>query len=69
MKKTAIKTPKRLMDSRKGTAIPISLEKYNKEIEEAMEEVKKGQVFSHEEVVKLARGWYMSKGKVSRAGT
>ncbi len=35
----------------------ISIEQYNKEIDEAMEEVKKGEVYSHDEVVKMSKGW------------
>ncbi len=35
----------------------ISLEQYNKEIEEAMEEVKLGEVYTHEEVVKMSKSW------------
>ncbi len=35
----------------------ISLEQYNKEIDDAMEEVKNGEVYSHEEVVKMAKKW------------
>lgn len=35
----------------------ISLEQYNKEIDEAMKEVKKGEVFTHEEVVKMSKNW------------
>lgn len=35
----------------------ISIEQYNKELDEAMEEVKKGEVYSHAEVVKMAKNW------------
>jgi hypothetical protein len=35
----------------------ISLEQYNKEIDTAMEEVKYGEVYSHEEVVKMSKNW------------
>lgn len=35
----------------------ISIEQYNKEIDEAMEEVKRGEVFTHEEVVKISKTW------------
>ena len=30
---------------------------YNKEIEEAMEEIKRGEVYTHEEVVKMSKNW------------
>ena len=35
----------------------ISMEKYNKEIDEAMAEVKRGEVYTHEEVVKMSKSW------------
>ena len=35
----------------------ISIEQYNKEIDEAMEEVKRGEVFTHEEMVKISKTW------------
>jgi RNA polymerase-interacting CarD/CdnL/TRCF family regulator len=35
----------------------ISINQYNKEIEAAMEEIKSGDVYSHEEVVKLSKKW------------
>lgn len=35
----------------------ISLEQYNKEIDEAMEEIKRGEVVTHEEVVKMSKNW------------
>jgi RNA polymerase-interacting CarD/CdnL/TRCF family regulator len=35
----------------------ISINQYNKEIEAAMEEIKSGDIYSHEEVVKLSKKW------------
>ncbi len=35
----------------------ISIEQYNKEIDEAIEEVKRGEVFTHEEMVKISKTW------------
>ncbi|MBP6430635.1 MAG: hypothetical protein KA319_02625 [Ferruginibacter sp.] len=35
----------------------ISVAQYNKEIDEAMEEVKRGDVYTHEEVVKMSKKW------------
>lgn len=35
----------------------ISVEQYNEEIEAAMDEIEKGQVHSHEEVIKLSENW------------
>ncbi len=35
----------------------ISIEQYNMEIDEAMEEIKRGEVFTHNQVVKMAKSW------------
>ena len=35
----------------------ISIEQYNKEIDEAMKEIKRGEVYTHEEVVKMSKNW------------
>lgn len=35
----------------------ISVEQYNEEIDEAMEEIKRGESFTHEEVVKMSKEW------------
>lgn len=35
----------------------IGVEQYNSELEEAMEEIRKGDILSHEEVIKLSKGW------------
>jgi predicted transcriptional regulator len=35
----------------------ISVAQYNKEIDAAMEEVKRGEVYSHEEVVQMSKKW------------
>lgn len=35
----------------------ISVSQYNKEIDAGMEEVKRGEVHSHEEVVKMSKKW------------
>lgn len=35
----------------------ISIEQYNKEIDEAMEEIKRGEFYTHEEVVKMSKSW------------
>jgi predicted transcriptional regulator len=34
-----------------------SIEQYNKEIDEAMEEIERGEFHTHEEVVKMAKSW------------
>lgn len=35
----------------------VCIEQYNKEIDEAMEEVKRGEVFTHEKVDKILKNW------------
>lgn len=35
----------------------ISIDQYNREIDEAMDEVNRGETYSHAEVVKMAKGW------------
>ena len=35
----------------------ISIEQYNKEIDEAMEEINRGEFYTHEEVVKMSKNW------------
>lgn len=35
----------------------INVKQYNKEIDASMEEVKRGEVYSHEEVVKMSKKW------------
>jgi predicted transcriptional regulator len=35
----------------------ISISQYNKEIDASMEEVKRGEVYSHDEVVEMSKKW------------
>ena len=56
-KKSVVQMLKTFLISRGETAGRISIEQYNQEIDEAMEEIKNGEVLSHEEVVKMAKGW------------
>jgi hypothetical protein len=56
-KKSVIQMLKTFLLSRKENPGRVSIEQYNKEIEEAMEEIKRGEVYSHDEVVKMATGW------------
>jgi hypothetical protein len=41
----------------KKAAQHISVEQYNKEIDDAMERVKGGEFYSHEEVVEMSKKW------------
>lgn len=56
-KKSVLQMLKTFLKSRKENSERISIGDYNKEIDEAMEEVKRGKVHTHEEVVKMAKSW------------
>ena len=56
-KKSVLLMLKTFLLGRSEDAGRISIEQYNKEIDEAMEEVKRGEVYTHEEVVKMSKGW------------
>ncbi|HEY5465080.1 MAG TPA: hypothetical protein VIJ95_17590 [Hanamia sp.] len=56
-KKSVVQMLKTFLNGRQEITGRISIEQYNKEIDEAMEEVKRGETYSHEEVVKLAKDW------------
>lgn len=46
-----------LLENDINQSAPVSIEQYNKEIDEALEEIKRGEVYSHEEVVKMSKSW------------
>jgi ParE toxin of type II toxin-antitoxin system, parDE len=54
-KKSVLQMLKTFLKTRKESTEPITIEEYNKEIDEAMEEVKRGEVYPHDEVVKMAK--------------
>ena len=54
-KKSVLEMVKSFLKDKKDIPERISIEQYNKEIDEAMEEVKRGEVFTHEEVVKMSK--------------
>ena len=56
-KKSVVQMLKTFLKGRKEKPGRISIEQYNKEIDEAMEEVKLGEVYTHDEVVKMSKGW------------
>lgn len=56
-KKSVLQMLKAFLKSRKENTEHTTVEQYNKEIDEAMEEVKCGEVHTHEEVVKMAKNW------------
>ncbi len=56
-KKSVVQMLKTFLKGRRKNPGRISIEQYNKEINEAMEEVKRGETYSHEEVVKMSKNW------------
>lgn len=56
-KKSVVQMLKTFLKGRQQNPGRISIEQYNKEIDEAMEEVRSGNVYSHDEVVKMAKNW------------
>lgn len=56
-KKSVVQMLKTFLKDREPTPRRISIEQYNKELDEAMDEVKNGEVYTHEEVVKMAKNW------------
>lgn len=56
-KKSVIQMLKSFLNSKVENKSRISIEQYNKELGEAMEQIKKGEVYSHEEVVKMSKTW------------
>lgn len=56
-KKSIVQMLKVFLSGRSKKSKPISIEQYNLEIDEAMEEVKRGEVYTHEEVVKMSEKW------------
>ncbi|MCD6011973.1 MAG: hypothetical protein K0Q79_1835 [Flavipsychrobacter sp.] len=42
---------------RKSKEPSVTIEDYNKDIEEAMAEVARGESYSHEEVIKMSKNW------------
>jgi predicted transcriptional regulator len=52
-----IKAMYTLLENDIDQAERMSIEQYNREIDEAMVEIKRGEVYSHEEVVKMSKNW------------
>jgi len=59
-KKSVVQMIKTFLQSRKEFE-RISIERYNKEIEEAEAEVERGESYSHAEVVKMSKQWTHGK--------
>ena len=56
-KKSVVQMLKAFLKGRGKNSDRISIEQYNKEIDEAMAELEKGEVFTHEEVVQISKAW------------
>lgn len=56
-KKSILQLLKTFVKDRKQNPERITIEQYNQEIDEALAEVAAGEVYTHEEVVKMAKGW------------
>ncbi len=56
-KKSVVQMLKTFLKDREQNPRRISIEQYNKELDEAMEEIKNGEVYTHEQVVKMAKNW------------
>jgi hypothetical protein len=59
-KKSVVQLIKTFLKSRKEFE-RISIEQYNKEIEEAESEIQKGDLLTHDDVVKMSSGWLNDK--------
>lgn len=56
-KKSILLMLKTFLKDRRENPGRITVEQYNKELDEAIEEIEKGEVYTHEEVVKMSKAW------------
>ncbi len=56
-KKSILQMIKAFLNGRKTTSVRIGMEQYNNEIDKAMDEIRRGEIYTHEEVMKMARKW------------
>jgi hypothetical protein len=56
-KKSVLQMLKTFLKSREKNLPRISVEQYNKEIDEAIAKVEAGEYYSHEEVERMAKEW------------
>jgi hypothetical protein len=59
-KKSLLSVAKNYVELKEDTG-PINLDQYNKEIEEAMQRMDKGEFYTHEEVVHMSKSWLNDK--------
>jgi len=56
-KKSVLQMLKTFLKDREQQTVPISIEQYNKEIDEAIARVEAGEYFTHEKVEHMAKDW------------
>jgi len=56
-KKSVLQMLKTFIKGRGNNIAPISIEQYNKEIDEAIARVEAGEFYSHEEAERMAKDW------------
>lgn len=56
-KKSVIQMLKVFLNARSENTKRISIEQYNIELDKAMEEVERGETYTHAEVVKMSKKW------------
>jgi hypothetical protein len=56
-KKSLLSVIRSFLKNKETTPTRLTIEEYNKEIEEAMTRVKNGEFYTHEEVEEMAKKW------------
>ncbi len=56
-KKSVVQMLKVFLNARSENTKRISIEQYNIELDKAMEEVERGETYTHAEVVKMSKKW------------
>ena len=56
-KKSVLQMLKAFLKSRPENEQHISIKRYNEEIDDAMSQIEKGEIHSHDEVIKMAENW------------
>ena len=56
-KKSVLQMPKTFLKNRSATATPVNIERYNKELEEAIARVESGVFYTREEVEQMSKNW------------
>ncbi|ULQ51491.1 hypothetical protein [Flavihumibacter fluvii] len=56
-KKPLLTMLKAFLKTSDSTKTLSSLEQYNSELKEAMEQINNGEIYTHDEVIKLSKGW------------